>query len=84
MVWYMLNSVSELLLVNSEQKKRHSLYQNTSVHNPESSDVDLPMIHDVNSQRFFGSFAKLPKETVGVVMSLRLHGVTWLPLDGFS
>jgi hypothetical protein len=42
------------------------------------------MSHDVNGQRFLGTFAKLHKETISIVMSVHLHGVTWLPLDGFS
>ena len=31
-----------------------------------------------------GTFAKLQKATIGFVMSVRLHGTTWLPLDRFS
>ena len=50
-----------ILLVNSEKKKCHSLYRNTSVHKPERSDVGLSMIHDVNGHRFLGDFAKIAK-----------------------
>ena len=32
---------------------------------------------------FLGSFAKFRKATISFFMSVRLHGTTWLPLDGF-
>jgi hypothetical protein len=41
------------------------------------------MIHDVNGQWFLGALAKLQKDTISIAMSVHLHGVTWLPLDGF-
>jgi len=33
---------------------------------------------------FLGAFAKLRKATINFVMSVRPHGTTRLPLDGFS
>jgi hypothetical protein len=39
---------------------------------------------------FFGAFSEFRKATISVVMrlyvrpSIRPHGTTWLPLDGFS
>jgi hypothetical protein len=33
--------------------------------------------------RFLGAFAKLRKATISFVMSVRAHGKTWLPVDGF-
>jgi len=40
------------------------------------------------SHRFLGAFAKLRKATISFVMTVRLsvrpHGTTQLPLDGFS
>jgi len=34
--------------------------------------------------RFIGAFAKFRKVTVSLAMSVRQHGTTWPPLDGFS
>jgi hypothetical protein len=34
-------------------------------------------------KRFLGAFSKLRKATISFVMSVRPHGTTRLPLDGF-
>jgi hypothetical protein len=52
----------------------------TSVCGPEHSSVDLPVIHDVNGQRFLGAFAKLQKRLLAsLCLSICPHGTTWLP-----
>jgi len=39
---------------------------------------------DFDQIYFLGAFAKLRKATISFVMSVRPHGITRLPLDGFS
>ena len=43
------------------------------------------LLFDKNCGRaFLGAFTKLRKATISFVMSVRLHGTSRLPLDGFS
>jgi hypothetical protein len=44
----------------------------------------LHFCHADKSFVFWGAFAKLRKATTSFVMSVRPHGITRLPLDGFS
>jgi hypothetical protein len=57
------------------------IYQVATIENHRCSARDM-LLRGLNA--FPGAFAKLRKATISFAMSVRSHGKTRLPLDGFS